>query len=57
MVLPCNKTGLKVLPEGDHMKATFAPKGSGASGGRLIAAGALRTTGSMPIVGYPESSG
>lgn len=49
VVLLGNRTGLNVLPEGDHIKATFAPKGSGALGGRLIAAGALGTTGSTPI--------
>ena len=25
VVLPCRRTRLKVLPEGDHMKAMFAP--------------------------------
>ena len=25
VVFPCKRTGLKVLPEGDHMKAIFAP--------------------------------
>ena len=41
-VLPGNKTGLNVLPEGDHIKAMFVPKGSRALGGRLIAAGGVR---------------
>ena len=25
IVLPCRRTGLRVLPEGDHMNAMFAP--------------------------------
>jgi hypothetical protein len=25
VALPCKRTGLKVLPEGDHMNTTFAP--------------------------------
>ena len=25
VMLPCRRTGLKVLPEGDHIKAIFAP--------------------------------
>ena len=25
IVFPCKRTGLEVLPEGDHMKATFTP--------------------------------
>ena len=25
LVFPCKRTGLKVLPEGDHMKAIFTP--------------------------------
>ena len=25
VVFPCRRTGLRVLPEGDHMKAIFAP--------------------------------
>lgn len=33
VVFPGIRTGLKVLPVGDHMKAIFVPKGSGASGG------------------------
>ena len=37
--------GLKVFPEGDHMKAIFAPKGSGAPGGKFKAAGTLGITG------------
>lgn len=48
MVLPCSRTGLNVLPEGDHMNAIFAPKGSGALGDRLAAAGALGITASAP---------
>ena len=45
VVLPCSSTGLKVFPEGDHMKAIFAPKGSGAPGGKFKAAGTLGITG------------
>jgi len=39
------RTGLRVLPEGDHMKVMFAPKGSRASGGNPRRAGALGTIG------------
>ena len=45
VALPCSSTGLKVFPEGDHMKAIFAPKGSGAPGGKFKAAGTLGITG------------
>ena len=45
VALFCSSTGLKVFPEGDHMKAIFAPKGSGAPGGKFKAAGTLGITG------------
>ena len=52
VVLPCSMTGIKVLPEGDHIKANFAPKGSGASGDRPMTTGApgTRGRGGIPLV-------
>ena len=41
IVFPCKRTGLRVLPEGDHMKAIFAPQGSGVLGGSPKPAGTL----------------
>ena len=45
VVLFCSSMELKVFPEGDHMKAIFAPKGSRAPGGKFKAAGTLGITG------------
>ena len=45
MAFPCSSMGLKVFPEGDHMKAIFMPKGSGAPAGKFKGAGTLGITG------------
>ena len=45
IVLPCKRTGLRVLPEGDHINAMFVPNGSG------VLCGIPRLAGRLGIVG------
>ena len=45
VVLPCKRTRLRVLPEGDHINAMFAPNGSG------VLCGIPRLAGRLGIAG------
>ena len=45
VVLPCKRTGLRVLPEGDHINAIFVPYGS------RVLCGIPRLAGRLGIAG------
>jgi hypothetical protein len=49
LALPFNRTGLNMLPDEDHIKAMFMPRGSRVIGGSPMATRMLRTSGKGEI--------